>query len=473
MKHLMKRLSIRFKITLWFSVALIVVVALTYVVIFAVSKQVIQKTIRDSLIETVTHNIDEIEYYSDIDQIDIYNTVDHFAQYKEGFLEVDDDFLDEVNEVYTALYESDGTFIYGENPIARNTVDLEFADGKVQKTTVDGVLYYVYDSKLIQPGLEDLWLRGVVSEVQGEVQMSDISQMSLVLLPILVLVSIVGGYLIARRMLRPIQKISDSAAQIHQGGDLKKRIELGEGSDELHQLAENFNMMFQRLDSAFQKERQFTSDASHELRTPMSVIMAQCELSLEQQRSPEEYEEALMIIQRQGRKMTKLINDMLDFARLEMKSDKYPLESTDFSQLTDSICSDMALIQENGITLTWDVQPDIIVYGNRDLLSRLLTNLISNAYRYGKQKGHIIVSLTCKNNTVRLDVKDDGVGIAPEEQQKVFSRFYQGDSSRSGVGTGLGLSMVQEIAKFHGGEIQLTSQLGVGSTFSFILLQKN
>lgn len=114
----MKRLPIRLKITLWFTASLLFVVAVTYVVILSVSDQVIQKTIRDSLIETVEHNVDEIEYYHSIDDVDLTNDVDHFIAYGDGFLEVDDDFLDAVNQVYTSLYGSDQTLLYGENPIA-------------------------------------------------------------------------------------------------------------------------------------------------------------------------------------------------------------------------------------------------------------------------------------------------------------------------------------------------------------------
>lgn len=119
--------------------------------------------------------------------------------------------------------------------------------------------------------------------------------------------------------------------QIGERGDLKKRIELGEGGDELHQLADRFNEMFARLDEAFEKERQFTADASHEMRTPMSVIMAQCELALEGRGDEADYVKALQVIQRQGKKMTRLINDMLDFTRLEQRADQYPRESVDLS----------------------------------------------------------------------------------------------------------------------------------------------
>ncbi len=465
----MKSLSIRLKITLWFSAVLVVVVFFTYLAVLSVSRQIIQKTIKDSLIETVENNVDEVEFYHSLDDIDSSNDVDHYVKYIDGYLEIDDDFLNHVNEVYTALYKEDVTLLYGENPISKETSNLKFSDSQIQQLTVKGTIYYIFDRKLSTLGLESLWLRGVVSEAQGAMQMSNITRLSLIILPLLVLVAVTGGYLIAGSALRPIRKITDTAAQIGKGDDLKKRIELGRGNDELHQLANSFNDMFQRLDDSFETERQFTSDASHELRTPISVIKAQCDFSLEEPRDAEAYEKALRVIQRQSKKMSKLVNDMLNFTRLETRADSYVREPIDLTELVSSTCSDMAYIQENNITLKCEAEANVKFHGNRELLSRLLVNLISNAYRYGNENGHILVRLKSNEQEITLSVSDDGIGIAKEEQNKIFRRFYQTDNSRTSAGTGLGLSMVYEIAQFHKGEIRVESELHRGSTFTLIL----
>lgn len=461
----MKDISIRLKITAWFSAIMIFIVAATFGVILWVDYSVIQKTIQDNLIETVEDNVDEIEFFKDIDSDETDHNADQYIAYENGHLEIDDDFLDKVNGISTALYTESGRLLYGENLIAKETSGLHFSDRKVQKIEAAGVKYYVFDCALTYEGTEGLWLRGIVSEDQGTQQLASIVRISSIALPALLLLAVIGGYWIATRALKPVRKIAESASQISQGKDLSKRIDIGSGSDELHELADVFNDMFIRLNEAFRAEQQFTSDASHELRTPMSVIMAQCEYTLEETRTPEEYEEALTVIRRQGGKMSRLIDDMLCFARLERNRSSYSKEMLDFSSLAEDVCGDMALLQDKNITLTKKIKPDISISGNQMLLSRLLTNLISNAYRYGRENGNIEVCLNNDNGIV-LSVTDDGIGIPADRQKQIFERFYRGESARSSEGTGLGLAMVKEIAEYHGGSVSVVSEEGKGSTFS-------
>ena len=238
------------------------------------------------------------------------------------------------------------------------------------------------------------------------------------------------------------------------------------GSDELAQLAGAFNGMMQRLDDAFEAERQFASDASHELRTPMAVIMAQCEDALSGEKTGADYREALSVIHRQGWRMNRMISGMLELVRMERKTDRYAREPFNLSALTESVCEDMALICEKNIALTTDVEPDISITGDQTLITRLLGNLIGNAYRYGRENGHIIVTLHRAGSAIELTVSDDGIGIAPDQQKKIFRRLYQGASERSGDGAGLGLAMARQIARLHGGELTVVSEEGKGSAFT-------
>ena len=175
------------------------------------------------------------------------------------------------------------------------------------------------------------------------------------------------------------------------------------------------------------------------------------------------------MVAKQSQRMDDLVTDMLDYTRMDKGIERYPFSPVDLSPLVDEISGQMALVKTNGIDLSYAVEPNIWVEGNELLLSRLLQNLISNAYRYGKENGSILLSLKKDGDSCRLSVKDDGIGIPREEQEKIFDRFYRTDSSRTVKGTGLGLSMVKRITELHGGEIVLSSTPGEGSDFTIVL----
>jgi signal transduction histidine kinase len=460
-------MSIKTKVTLWFSVILIIVVSVTFITVITVSNSILQKTVRDSLMGAVENNVDEIEYYyilSD-EEFDKYN---EYIPFNGGFLEVDDDFLDRTNGIATGLYDEKGSLIYGENPIGKSLSEIPFSDTVIQTITISKVKYYIFDRKLNDNTFDGLWLRGVVSAKEENSKLSKITEISLIVLLFIVLIGIVIGVLIAGKVLKPIEKITEAAKKINSGTDLKLRINMGEGTDELRVLATQFDKMVDRLDMAFEEERRFTSDASHELRTPVSVISAQCEYALESPMEIDEYIESLEVIQMQSKKMSSLINDMLYISRFENKKDEYNFVETDISELVLNICGDMSLIKEKNINLSHSIEKGIISKVNKELFERLLTNLIGNAYKYGKENGEIKVELNVRNGKNHLSVTDNGIGISENEKEKVFMRFYRSDKSRNSDGTGLGLSLAMEIAKLHGGTITLESQMDKGSCFTFI-----
>ena len=464
----MKHITIRMKITLWFAMAMVLLAGLTLGCVLKISDNVIQKNIRDDLIMMVSDNIDEVEYYNEIKDANPDGDRDLYLRYKDGFLEIDDDYLDQMNGIYTMLYDTSHSLMYGEDPISEESMKLNFMNNKVQTVKKNGTAYYVYDRSLKVEGMEDLWLRGIVSRDQGALWMNDIVLFSLALLPILILMALAGGYFLAGRFLRPIQEINAAASDIQQGQDLHRRIVLGEGKDELHELANTFNSMMERIESSFEAERQFTNDMSHELRTPVSVILSQCELSLEEEQHADEYQHALRLIQRQGTKLSSMVNDMLHMSRLERQSELHK-KQVDLSKLCKGVCEELQLIKEKDITLSWKLAEGLFVEGDEELLRRLLSNLIANAYRYGKEQGSIQVELISMEEEVQLKVSDDGIGIAPEHIPHIWQRFYQADSSRSKAGSGLGLAMVEKIALLHHGYMEVSSTLGQGSCFIFHL----
>lgn len=457
--------TLKLKITVWFSAAIIIISCVAVLATVLVSGSVIQKGIRDNLIETVENNLDEVEFYSDYDKLEFDDPYDLCLEYKDGWLEIDDDFLKSVNGITTSLYDENG-LIYGDSSIFSGESNPPFKNRFVSSAKTENGTFYVYDIELKLSGAGTLWLRGTVSSQYSITQMNRIFKIVLMLIPLLVLFAIAGGYIIAKRALSPVIEITAAADDIRTGNDLSKRIEIGEGDDEIHRVAKSFNSMFERLEDSFNKEQQLTSDISHELRTPLSVIFSQCQYTLEERRTAEEYIEALELIERQSKKMASLTSDMLAFSRIERGAGEVKKEKLNLSECVSSICEDMALIGEKGITLSFDIEPKIYVDGNFELLSRLTVNLISNAYRYGKENGTILVTLKKEKDGAVLSVKDNGIGIEKSELEKIWNRFYRADSSRNSGGTGLGLSFVKEIAEIHNATVSVQSEKEKGSVFS-------
>lgn len=462
---MMKKLPLKLKITLWFSIILVFLVTLSYVLVISVSNSVLLKNLRSDLIMTVEDNFDEVEYYDSLQGVIDDNDNDHYFAYKKGYVEIDDDFIGVMNGIYTVIFDENGKQIYGTDPTNGQTDGNAFSDKETRTVRIDGKRYYIYDRRLTNKGVENMWIRGIVSHEKADAPISDVARRSMIALAVLVILGIVGGYIIAMKSLKPIKDIEEVARDISQSGDLKKRIKLGKGNDELHSLANTFDTMFDRLEESFESEKQFTNDVSHELRTPMAVIMAQCDYALSEEMTQEEYKESIELIKRQGSKMSKMITDMLEFSRIERRSEKYNVEELDFSELVENLCDDLALLKTKNITLECEVEPGIRVKGNHMLLTRLVNNLVSNAYRYGVENGKIKVTLLSNSKYAMLSVKDNGIGIAKDEQEKIFHRFYQTDPSHNGGGTGLGLSMVKEIAAFHDGSVCVKSEPGQGSEF--------
>ena len=459
----MKNRSIRFKLTVWFSLMMVFLVAVSFLIIRLTSGAVLHGTIHGYLISTVEQNAGQISLVGEKEA----DGADLYLPYAGAYLAIDRDFMDVTNGVYTALYTAEGSLLYGENPLSLQTVAIPFTETRSWTMKIHDQQYDLYDReiRLGTDGGEILWVRGVVPETESVQQLQRITNISLLILPALLALAVLSGYIMADRMLSPIRRIEEAAEQISRGDDLKRRIETGENNDEIGRMARVFNHMLDRLERSFETERRFTADASHELRTPTSVILAQTEYSLEKERSAEEYREALQTVQKQGRRMSVLIEDMLDYTRLEQSPERYPFTEVDLSKLTRETAEEFALLRARGITIETGIEEDVRIFGQAMLLSRLLQNLLSNALRYGKENGHVRVGLRTEGERVLLSVSDDGPGIAPEEQDKIFERFYRADASRTVQGAGLGLPMVKKIAQMHGGDVTLESEPGVGSSF--------
>ena len=375
------------------------------------------------------------------------------------------------NGVQLVMYDNNNNITFGRVPYGL-IENIDFEDGVVKLEKYNNKEYYIFD-KVILFNKDTGWVRGVICLTDELTVLNMTTQYSFLFILIFVILAGVGGYFIILRAFVPVNKIRMTAKEISESSDLSRRINLGSGGDEIHTLANTFDEMFDKLEASFKKEKQFTSDASHELRTPISVILTECEYGLECLDNVDELKETMGSIHNQATKMSKLVSELLTISRMDNNRLKINFEETDISELLEFVCEEQVEIQTKNIKLSQRIVPNLLANVDRLLMTRLFVNLISNAYQYSPENTEIIVSLfEDEDDNIVFSVKDNGIGISEDHINKIWDRFYQVDSSRTedrNGSSGLGLSMVKWISDCHKGELKVNSKLGEGSEFIFVL----
>lgn len=373
--------------------------------------------------------------------------------------------------VHMVLLDENKNVIGGQIPFSI-TDELDFVDGVVRKASYDGNEYLVYDKEIQMLDGSTAYIKGFISVNEDNYAVASTVRNNLILTAILILIAAIGGYFIASRALAPVGIMNKTAKSIIKSKDLSKRINVGKSTDEISELAQTLDEMLDEIQSAFEREQQFTSDASHELRTPIAVIMAECEYMLDCAETAEELKGSAESIKEEAERMSKLVSELLTISRMDRDTLKPDFEKTDLSDLVNFVCGEQEEINDKSITLERNIAPDITANADRFLIARLFVNLISNAYKYNNENGKITVSLYEEGNNVVFSVSDTGIGISEDNLPKIWERFYQVDPSRTANengSMGLGLSMVKWIAQKHGGTVTAKSEVGKGSTFTFIM----
>ncbi len=285
-------------------------------------------------------------------------------------------------------------------------------------------------------------------------------------LGVLFVASLGVGWVVAGRVLRPIGRITAVARDI-QATDLSRRIELPGPEDELKQLADQFDAMLARLDAAFAAQRQFTADASHELRNPLAIIRTNVDVALaDPHADPDDLRHTITVVKRASDRMARLVDDLLALARRQEPTLEH--EPVDLGVAVTEASDDFVVpAAARNIVLDRAIAPGVVVTGDRDALKRAVANLLDNAVRLAPAGSRIRLATDSEGDRAWIAVADEGPGISPEDQPHVFDRFWRADKARSRAdgGTGLGLAIVRQIAQSHGGSIRLQSKVGVGSSF--------
>ena len=442
-------MSLKLKITLWYTIAMIIISGIVMAAMSSFSTKMIERDTERRIIGTV----DELSRNL-FDRGGAFHRVPDLMYYKNG--------------VYMVLYDENHNILGGTLPFGI-TSELKIQRDAFRSSIYNGSKCYEFD-KEIMTKQGKYFLKGIASAGDEEYGVKSALKTNMLLSLITILLAAIGGYLIISRAFVPVKKISDTAERISKSSNLSERINLSGGHDEIYNLANVFDKMLDKIEDSFEKEKQFTSDASHELRTPVAVIMSECEYMEDCAKTVDEYKESTASIKRQAERMSKLISELLTISRMDKNKIETEFEDVDISELVTFVCDEQEEINENGIELVRNISPKVNSKADRFLLTRAFVNLLSNAYQYIGKGNRIEVSLTSENGKIVFCVKDNGIGISEENQLKIWERFYQADSSRTSNqngSMGLGLPMVKWIAEAHGGKVSVESKLGEGSLFTF------
>ena len=286
---------------------------------------------------------------------------------------------------------------------------------------------------------------------------------SLLALGVLFLISLVVGWFVAGRLLRPVGEITRTANRLS-ASDLSQRINAQGPKDELRTLADTIDGMLDRLDQAFRTERALVEDVSHELRNPVAVIQANVEAVLADDRAtPEERANALAVISRATSRMSRLLEDLLATAR--RRSGSFADQKVDVASfVTDVVDEHRLFAEDRPLQVITRLSPGPVVYADPESLARALANLLSNAIRLAPTESELTIASGSTGGWAWIAVRDQGPGIAEDDQQRVFDRFRRADNGGR-RGSGLGLAIARQIVESHEGKLALFSTLGAGSTF--------
>lgn len=449
----MNKLTIRAKVTLWYTLFMVVIVAVILGVLVEFSNIAMLTNQKDQLMKVVKEAAEEEKDDED----------DDFEFWEDG--------------IYLIKYDSNQQFLEGSFPSGFPS-SIPILENQLQTLKYDNQVFYVFDRQVQTKNGEVIWLRGITSSAQVDQMSTIIIGMAFVLLPILVITSSFIGYHITKKAFEPVKKIQETAQQITESQELSMRIGLPDGRDEISKLGKTVDEMLNRLEKSFEQEKQFTADASHELRTPITVILTESEYVLSHVKTMEDALESIEVINRQANKMSELINQLLFFARAENGTIKLNYERVNIPVLIGEIVETNQVLAEQSnilISIKNEMKEEFNYFVDKILFSRAIQNIIENAISYGNDNGMVEVRLIEMDNYWGVKVMDDGIGIKKDNLEKIWNRFYQVNEARNKTkreSMGLGLSMVKWIVDKHKGYVEVESTPFVGSIFSLYFPKK-
>jgi heavy metal sensor kinase len=455
----MKRLSIGIRLTLWY----LAIFALAQVIFGAGMWLILRESLFDLVDDGLEAQVDDLTKFLQSQPKDRpFGELQHEIGQTYG-VEHAGDYLQIYADSNLLIYRSEFLKSHSAALLSPDQVDRQIERSRkiaghhfrflFQKLEVNGRVYTVEMGMPADDAVETLHL---------------FRSYLLMFAPLLLLVAAGGGFWLSRRALSPVDTLVQSAREIG-GTSLNRRLQKLETGDELQRLSDTLNEMLDRIEAAFLRITQFTADASHELRTPVSLIRTEAELALRRSRGEAEYKESLRHILLEAERTTVLIEQMLALARTDSGREILQLQPTDLRQTLGGVVNNwqqVAVVRNLEFSSSLD-SSDCLVMGDETLLRRLVDILLDNAFKYTPAPGWIHLTLQLKSESAVIIVQDSGVGISAEEHSKIFERFYRVDKARSRAqgGVGLGLAIAKWIVTRHRGSITVESQSEKGTTF--------
>lgn len=461
-----KRKSITMRLTLFYSIALSLLIIALFFFLYSFMERSTDNLSKPILEDAVMEVVNEIYFENNA----LYIDKDDINLYKDG--------------VSIVLYHSDMDKFLGTMPQGFPSGIPMQNDHHRSINGSDGVQWNIYDV-FYHGGQNGVWVRGIYSMDSAKLFLRNTLLALMIAFPLFILIVLIAGYLITKRTLTPLEDLTQAVSAIKDSKDLNRRLPIKPTDDKINEieiLTLTFNEMLDRLQKQFLAEQQFTSDASHELRTPVAAIMAQADAGLMKSASLEDKNDALNRIHSQSKNMNTLLNQLLELTRADRGTLKLDLEDIDLSELADVVWESMLdMASKYDITLQKQIDNNIHVTGDEVLLMRLIINLVSNGIKYGHTGGYVSINVREDEAYAILSVTDNGIGLSEEDSERIFDRFYRVSKDRSkrsnqteDYSSGLGLSMVKWIVDVHQGTIEVHSTEKVGSQFIVRLpLQKS
>ena len=454
----MKRLSIGVRLTLWY----LVIFALGEVVFGVGMWFILRDSVLDMVDDDIETQVDDLSHLLATQANDVsVSTLQALMKEAYGSEHWGD---------YLAIYTGDGQTLYQSVFLQSNS--LLMTPQSVQKTIytsreIRGQHFRFIFQRLSSKGRTYVVEAGLPADDAFDTLRLFRSYLFL-FAPLLLLIAAGVGYWMSRRALAPVDALVRTARAVS-GNNLSTRLEKLHTGDELQRLSDTLNEMLDRIEASVSRITQFTADASHELRTPVSLIRTEAELSLRRARSQNEYQDSLRHILLEAERTTALIEQLLSVARADLGGETLQLQPVDLSTMLQGVAEawkQVAAIRDLRFSTNLP-HSDASVAGDENLLRRVADILLDNAFKYTPAPGSVSLSLEAREHFATITIQDSGIGIPQAEQGKIFERFYRVDKSRTRAqgGNGLGLSIAQWIITQHHGTVVVESRPGEGTTF--------